>query len=96
MSIVSTRISEDLEKELEEFIKEEKLDRSVALRKLISEGIEEWKRERAIKLLGDGEITFNAAAELADMNVWDFANLLKVKKITWIKDKRIKEDIEAA
>ncbi|MGM0510098.1 MAG: UPF0175 family protein [Thermoplasmatota archaeon] len=96
MSIVSTRISEELEKELEEFMKKEKLDRSVALRKLISEGIDGWKRERAVKLLSEGKITFNAAADLAGMSVWALAKFVKDKKVTWIKDERIKEDIEAA
>lgn len=96
MPTLSTRIPEDLEEEFEEFRKEEKLDKSVALRKLMSEGLEEWKRHRALKLLNEGRVTFSRAAEIADMNVWDFAELVRKEKITWVKDERVKEDIRVA
>ncbi len=95
MSIVSTRIPDGLEKELNEFMREEKLERSVALRKLIYVGIDEWNKKRAVNLLVEGKISFSAAAELANMNVWDFAAFLKSKKVTWIESEQVKEDIEA-
>ena len=46
MGVISARIPEDLERELEEYVKEEKLEKSVAVRKLISTAIAEWKKER--------------------------------------------------
>lgn len=96
MTTLSTRIPENLEEEFEEFREEEKLDKSVALRKLMSEGLEEWKKERALKLLREGKTTLSRAAEIADMNIWDFAELVKKEKVTWVKDERVKEDIRVA
>ncbi len=52
--------------------------------------------KKALKLLRSGKISFTKAAQVAQMNVWDFASLLQVKKLGWISDAVIKEDIEAA
>ncbi len=93
MSTVSTRIPKELEKDLYEYMQKEKLDKSVALRKLISQGLEDWKKEIALKMLASGEVSFSKAAEIAGMDVWEFSNLVKDKKITWIKDERIIKDI---
>ena len=95
MGSVSARIPESLESELDSFIDQEKLDRSTAVRKLLFEGLEEWKRERALDLLESGEVSFSKAAEIADMNFWKFSELVKDRKITWVKDDRVKEDLEA-
>ena len=95
MSTISTRISEELEKELNEFMEEEKLEKSVALRKLISEGLEEWRKSKAVELLKNGDISFIRAAEMSGMDVWKFAIFIKEKKANWVKDERIKEDIGA-
>jgi len=94
MPVVSARIPEELELEIEEFIREEGLERSVALRKLLSSAIKEWKKEKALKMLSEGAISFLRAAELSNMNIWDFAALVKEKKITWIRDEMVLEDIE--
>ena len=97
MATISTRVNEKLMEDIEKFMEEEKLDKSIALRKLIAEALEEWKKERALNLLEGGRITFTKAAEIAEMNIWDFSELVKEKKITWIKDRdKIKGDIEAS
>ena len=97
MATISTRVNEKLMEDIEKFMEEEKLDKSIALRKLIAEALEEWKKERSIDLLEKGRITFAKAAEIAEMNIWDFSELVKEKKITWIKDRdKIKGDIEAS
>ncbi|MFB6158066.1 MAG: UPF0175 family protein [Candidatus Nanohalobium sp.] len=95
MTSVSARIPESLEEELDRFIDEEKLDRSTAVRKLLSEGIEEWKKEKALDMLESGEVSFSRAAEIADMDLWKFSDLVKDKKITWVKDDRARDDLEA-
>jgi predicted HTH domain antitoxin len=94
MATISTRVNEKLMEDIEEFMEEEKLDKSITLRKLIAEALEEWKKEKALDLLEKGRITFTKAAEIAEMNVWDFSNLVKEKKIAWIKDgEKIEKDI---
>jgi predicted HTH domain antitoxin len=95
MTSVSARIPDSLKEELDRFIEEEKLDRSTAVRKLLSEGIEEWKKQKALELLDSGEVSFSRAAEIADMDIWGFSSLVKDEKITWVKDERVREDLEA-
>ncbi|MFB6244889.1 MAG: UPF0175 family protein [Candidatus Nanohaloarchaea archaeon] len=97
MTTISARIPESLENEFEQFMDEEKLERSVALRKLVSEGLEEWKKEKALKQLEEGSTSFSKAAEIAGMNVWDFSDLLRDREMTWMKDSEFQEkDLEEA
>ncbi len=91
---VSVRLSKDIMKDLEEFLKEENLDRSSSLRKLLIEAIEEWKKRRALEKLAGSEVSFSKAAEMADMDVWSFAALVKERGISWAKE-GIREDLEA-
>ena len=91
---VSVRLSKDIMKDLEEFLKEEKLDRSSGLRKLLIEAIGEWKKRRALEKLARGEVSFSKAAEMAGMDVWSFAALVKESGISWAKE-GIREDLEA-
>ena len=97
MGTLSVRISDETERTLKEFAKDEKLEQvSEAARKVLSLGLEKWRQDKALALLEQGKITFLKAAKLAQLNVWDFANLVKERKIVWVKDKVIKEDIEQA
>lgn len=57
MPTISTRVPDDLEAELEAYLDEERLDRSTAVRKLLSEGLEAWRREHALERFADGELT---------------------------------------
>ena len=95
MGTISARVPDDLEEELERFLEEEQLDRSTAIRKLLAEGLEDWRREQALQKLDAGEITFTRAADLADMSVWDFAQLAKERNVTWVGSDHLAEDIES-
>jgi predicted HTH domain antitoxin len=95
MGTISARVPDELEAELDEYLDEENLDRSTAVRKLLSEGLEDWRRERALEQLAAGTITFSKAAELAGMSVWDFAQLIRDRDITWVADDHLDADLEA-
>lgn len=95
MGTISTRVPDELEAELEAYLDEENLDRSTAVRKLLSEGLAEWRREQALDQLAAGSITFSRAAELAGMSVWDFARLAKERDVTWVADDHVDADLEA-
>jgi predicted HTH domain antitoxin len=95
MGTISARVPDDLEAELEEYLDEENLDRSTAVRKLLSEGLDKWRREQALDKLASGSITFGKAAELAGMSVWDFIQLAKDRDITWVADDHLNTDLEA-
>jgi len=95
---ISARIPPMLDKELEGFMKQEQLEKSVAIRRILYRGLKEWKQERALKLLERGKITFAKAAALSGSGIWEFADLVKKSGITWIKTspEEMREDIKAA
>jgi predicted HTH domain antitoxin len=93
MGTVSARLPDELEDELDEYVEEEGLERSVAVRKLLSEGLDEWKRERALSLLEDGEVSFSRAAEMSGTDIWSFAEYVEDEGVVWVED--TEEDLEA-
>lgn len=95
MGTISARVPDELETELETYLEDENLDRSTAVRKLLSESLEEWRRQQALEQLSDGTVTFSKAAELAEMSVWDFAQLAEEHDITWVDDDHLDDDLEA-
>ena len=94
MPTISTRVPEDLEAELEAYLDEERLDRSTAVRKLLSEGLEAWRRERALERFADGEISLIKAAELADLSVWEFARLVDESDTAWVSGDHLEADLD--
>lgn len=66
MKSVTTRIPERDEKALKEMQEEFSIDRSEALRRLIENGLQEWKKEKALRKLKDHKITIRRAAEIAE------------------------------
>ena len=81
---VSARIPEDLEKELERFVEKEEVDRSIAVRKLLSSGLQKWKEETALRMLEEGKASFSKAAKIAGMDLWGFAEKVRASRITWV------------
>ncbi|MES3162357.1 MAG: hypothetical protein PPP55_12430 [Halorubrum sp.] len=67
MPTSSTRVPEDLEAELEAYLDGESLDRSTAVRKLLSEGLEAWQQDRALERFADGDVSLINATELAEV-----------------------------
>jgi predicted HTH domain antitoxin len=67
MKTVTTRIPEDDEEALAELEEEMSADRSEVLRRLIRQGLDDWRKERALDQLRDHSITLRKAAELADV-----------------------------
>ncbi len=66
-------------------MKKEKIDRSIAVRKLLDAGLKEWKEKTALKMLESGEVTFSRAAEIAGLDIWTFSKKVREAEITWVK-----------
>ena len=75
MKTVTTRIPEDDEEALAELEKEMTADRSEVLRRLIRQGLDDWRRERALDQLRDHAVTLRQAAELADISYVEMLTL---------------------
>ncbi|MFC7166119.1 hypothetical protein [Halospeciosus flavus] len=94
MGTISARVPDDLEEDLEEYVDEEQLDRSTAIRKLLSESLAEWRINHALEKLDAGEMTFSRAAEIADVDPWRLATLAEERGITWVGGEHLEDDLE--
>jgi len=75
MKTVTTRIPEDDEETLAELEEEMSADRSEVLRRLVKQGLADWRKERALEQLRDHSITLRNAAELADVSYVEMLTL---------------------
>lgn len=82
---LAVRIPEEIEKEILEMVKREKLDKATAVRTLLEMGIMEWRKQTALDLLRDGKVTFAKAAEMAKLSLWEFADLVKQRNVEWVR-----------
>ena len=95
MRIVSARLPDELESQLEEYLERENMDRSTAVRRLLADGLSEWRRDRAVELVRSGEATVSRGAELAGMDVWASTELLDERDVTWVDDEGLDRELEA-
>ncbi|MDO9517844.1 MAG: hypothetical protein Q7J10_07330 [Methanosarcinaceae archaeon] len=94
---VLARIPDYLDKDIEVFMIEEHLDKSTSIRKLLAEGLQHWKKKRALRLLEERKITFLKAAEMSETSIWELVDIIREKGIVWvISEEYITRDIEAA
>ena len=82
---LAVRIPEEIEKEIQEVIEREGLDKATAVRTLLELGIGEWRKQTALELLRDGKVTFAKAAEIAKLSLWEFADMVKQRNIEWVR-----------
>lgn len=75
MKTVTTRIPEDDEEALSRLEAELSADRSEVLRRLIRQGLTDWRREKALEQLRDHKVTLRKAAELADVTYVEMLSL---------------------
>ena len=92
---VSTRISRETKALVERIMREEHLDRSAALRKLLLLGAEEYRRRVALEALASGSATFGEAAEIAGITLWELWDLARARKVHWVAED-VAEDVRAA
>jgi len=95
---LAVRVPAELEKEISEIIKKEKLDKATVVRNLLETGIIEWRKQTALDLLGKGKTTFAEAADIAKLSLWEFADLVKQNNIEWVRfePEDLEEDFKAA
>lgn len=94
---VAARIPVELEEEIFRFMKEEGLDKSTAIRRILEIGVGEWKRRRAIELYRSGKVTLWKASEIWAVSLREMLDELnRLRIITHVTPKDIEEDTEAA
>ncbi len=97
MSLVSTRLPQDMNNEIEWYARKEHLKKTVALRKIIERGLKEVRVEHALEEYHEGKVTLWKACEIARLPLWEMMELVKKRRISapyTLKD--VEEDIKAA
>ncbi len=97
MALISTRIPEDIEKELIWYANKEKIGRTIALRKILDKGLKEIKLEHALDLYKKGKVTLWKAATIAGLSLWEIMDIVRERKIPmYYTLEDIEEDIKSA
>ncbi len=97
MALISTRIPDELEKELEWYANKENIGKTIALRKALNKGLKEIKLEHALEQYKKGKITLMKAAEMSDMPLWEILDIVRDRRIPlYYTLKDAEEDIKAA
>ena len=68
---LNLRVPEKIIQGLDEIASREQIDRTALARKMLTEAIQQWRKEEAITACQRGEITKARAAELAGISVYD-------------------------
>lgn len=79
---VGIRISKEMLEKIAEVEKEGQEDRSTVTRKLLSLGLKEYQKQKAIQSYKTGNSTFTKAAEIANVTTWEFQKMLIEAGIT--------------
>ncbi len=88
---ISARIPKELEKEVERLMREEHLEKSTALRRLLHLGLKDYRLERALTELSRGRISLSRAAEDAGVSVWELIDEAARHHVIWVADDTIDE-----
>lgn len=94
---VTTRVSNDIAKDLKKISREEELDVSSVVRRLLSKSIKEWKINHALEEYALGRITMWKAARYAGISLREMMDLAAKKGVPLQYTVReLQEDYEAA
>jgi predicted HTH domain antitoxin len=78
---IAARVDGDLLAQIRQIEKETRADRSEVIRRLLDEGVKQYRLKKAVELLRDGKVTVSRAAEIAGTSIWDMLEVMRVKKI---------------
>ena len=95
---LAARVPKETEQEIREVMDFLKVDKAQAVRMMLDIGISEWRKRTALELLRESKVTFMKAAQLAKLDVWDFADLIRQRKIDWVRisERELEEEIKLA
>lgn len=82
---LATRVPKETESEIREVMDSQNMEKAEAVRMILEIGIAEWRKRTAIELLHEGKVTFARAAKIAKLDIWDFTDLVKERKVEWVR-----------
>ncbi len=78
---ITTRLPQELVKEISEASQVEHLGKSEVLRRLLVQGMQQWRIHKALEFYQSGVFSFGQATRFAKVSVWKFSDLLKEYKV---------------
>jgi len=97
MPIMTTRVPEELAKEVERIAEIEALDKSTTLKRLLVKAVQAWKVDYALKLYQEEKISIGKAAEMAGVSIWEIGDILVNRRIPIRMGRgELEEDLRAA
>jgi predicted HTH domain antitoxin len=78
---ITTRVSNDIEKEIRSIAERERLGKSTVVRRLLIEGIKDWKIKYALEQYSEGRITIWRAARMAGISLRQMLDIAAKKGI---------------
>jgi predicted HTH domain antitoxin len=76
---LTTRAPDALVREIEALAREEHLDKSALIRRLLAEALHEKRKEKALEQYRDGKVSIGKAASIARVSIWEFMDLVREK-----------------
>ena len=76
---LTTRASDSLAREIEALAREEQLDRSALIRRLLAEALQEKRKLKALELYREGKVSMGKAASIAKVTIWEMLDLVREK-----------------
>ncbi len=76
---LTTRAPDSLVKEIETLAKEEHLDKSSLIRRLLAEAVQEKRKRKALELYKDGKVSMGKAASIAKLSIWEMMDFIREK-----------------
>lgn len=97
MPLISTRVPEELDEELEWYAEKEKVGKTIALRRILDKGLREIRLEYALDLYQNGKITLMKASEIAAIPLWEILEIVRGKKVPmYYTLEDVEKDIKSA
>lgn len=78
---ISLTIPKEILEKSEKIAKEKLEDRSTVMRELLALGLKQYLTKDAIELYSEGKASLEKAAEIANVSIWKFLDILKEKKM---------------
>lgn len=94
---ITTRVPDDIEKNIEIISRIEHLDKSTVVRRLLSKAVQDWLIENALEQYRDGKITIGKAANMVGIPIREMIAIATKKGIPFqysLDD--LEEDFRAA
>ena len=72
MEVLTTRIPDDLLRDIREIEKDERSERAEVVRKLLDRAVHEWKLNKALRMVHEGRWTVRRAASFSGISYHEF------------------------